>query len=84
MTAVGDAQLRDRKGTKELIMMLCLNKTTDQLAMANKESWHGHVLWKEDGHVLWKEDGHALWKEDGHALWKEDGHALWKEDGQVL
>ena len=34
--------------------MLGLNKTTDQLAMANSAHWHGHVLRREDGHVFRK------------------------------
>ena len=31
--------------------MLGLNKTIDQLAMANSVRWHGNVL-REDGHVF--------------------------------
>ena len=34
------------------MFMLGLNKTTDQLAMANSVRWHGHVLRREDSHVL--------------------------------
>ena len=32
--------------------MFGLNKTIDQLAMANSVCWYGHVLRGEDGHVL--------------------------------
>ena len=32
--------------------MLGLNKTIDQLSMANNVRWYGHVLKKYDGHVL--------------------------------
>ena len=48
-------------------MMLGLNETTAQLAMADSVCWHGHVL-REDGHVLRREDGHVLRREDGHVL----------------
>ena len=34
------------------MLMLDLNETADQLAMANSVRWHGHVLRREDGHVL--------------------------------
>ena len=32
--------------------MLGLNEATDQMAMANRVRWHGHVFTREDGHVL--------------------------------
>ena len=32
--------------------MLGLNETIDQLAMANRVRWYGHVMRREDGHVL--------------------------------
>ena len=28
-------------------------ETIDQLAMANRDRWHGHVLSREDVHILW-------------------------------
>ena len=34
------------------MLMLGLNETMDQLAMAGSVCWYGHVLWREDGHVL--------------------------------
>ena len=36
----------------DLMFMLGLNETINQLAMANSVHWHGHVLKREDGHVL--------------------------------
>ena len=36
----------------DLMLMLGLNKTIDQLAMANSVHWYGYVLRREDGHVL--------------------------------
>ena len=37
---------------KDLMEMLGLNETIDQLAMADTASWYGHVLRKEDDHAL--------------------------------
>ena len=34
------------------MLMLGLNETLDQLAMANSVCWYGHVLRREDGHVI--------------------------------
>ena len=45
-------QQKDRKRSQDL--MLDLNETIDQLAMANSDHWYGHVLMREDGHVLRK------------------------------
>ena len=45
-------QLKDRKGSTDLMFMLGLKETIDQLAMANSDRWYGHALRKEDGHVL--------------------------------
>ena len=36
---------------KDLTLMLGLNETTDQLAMANSVRCYDHVLMREDGHV---------------------------------
>ena len=44
--------LKDRKGSTDLMFMLGLNETINQLAMANSVRWCGHVLRREDGHVL--------------------------------
>ena len=35
-----------------LMFMLGLNKSIDQMAMINSVRWYGHVLRREDGHVL--------------------------------
>ena len=45
-------QLKDRKRYTDLMFMLGLNETMDQLAMANSVCWYGRVLRREDGHVL--------------------------------
>ena len=50
MRAICEVQLKDIKCSKHL--MLGLNETIGQLAMANSVRWHGHVLRGEDGHVL--------------------------------
>ena len=34
------------------MLMLDLNETIDQLAMANSVHWYDHVLRREDDHVL--------------------------------
>ena len=49
--AMCGVQLKDRKRSMDLMLMLGLKETIDQLAMANSVSWYGHVL-SEDGHVL--------------------------------
>ena len=45
-------QLKDRKRSIDLMLMLGLSDTVDQLAMANSVCWYGHVFRKEDGHGL--------------------------------
>ena len=50
--AMGQVQPKDRKRSKDLMVMLGLNETTYHLAMVNSVCWYGHVLWGEDGHVL--------------------------------
>ena len=45
-------QLKDRRRSTDLMLMLGLNETIDQLAMANSVHLYGHVLRREDGHVL--------------------------------
>ena len=45
-------QFSDRKRSMDLMFMLGLNETIDQLAMASSVRWYGHVLRREDGHVL--------------------------------
>ena len=52
------------------MIMLGLNETIDQLAVANSGCWYGHVLTREDGHVLrW-----ALHFEDKERKGGERGH----------
>ena len=50
--AMYGVQLKDRKRSKDFILMLGLNETIDQLAMANSVHWYGDVLRREDDHVL--------------------------------
>ena len=45
-------ELKDRSRPKDLMLLLGLNETMDQLTMANSVHWYGHVLRIEDGHVL--------------------------------
>ena len=45
-------QLNDIKRSTDLMLMLGLNETTDQLAMANSVCWYGHVLRREDSHDM--------------------------------
>ena len=50
--AMHAVQLKDTKRCNDLMLVLGLNETIDQLAMANSVSWYGNVLRREDGHVL--------------------------------
>ena len=43
---------KTKKRSTDLMFMLGLKKTIDQLATANSVCWHGHVMRSEDGHVL--------------------------------
>ena len=55
-------QFKDRKRSTDLMFMMSLSETMDQLAMASSVCWYGHVLRGEDGHVL---RGHwGLWSND--------------------
>ena len=36
----------------DLMFILGLKETIDQLVMANSVHWYGHVLRRDDGHVL--------------------------------
>ena len=40
-----------QKRSTDLMLMLGLNETIDQLAMEISVYWYGHMLWGEDGHV---------------------------------
>ena len=42
----------DKKSTKDLMQMLDLNETMDQLAKANSVRWYGHVLRKDKNNFL--------------------------------
>ena len=50
--AMCGVQLKNRKRSNDLTLMLSLNETKEQLTMANSVRWYGHVLRREDGHVL--------------------------------
>ena len=50
--ALCGVQLKDGKRSNYLMLLLGLNETIDQLAMANSVRWNGHVLKREDGHVF--------------------------------
>ena len=43
---------KTKKRSSDLMFMLGLNETIDQLAMVNCIRWYGHVLRRKDGHVL--------------------------------
>ena len=45
-------QLKDRKRSKDLMLLLGLKETIDQFAMANSVPWYDHMLRREDDHVL--------------------------------
>ena len=45
-------QLNSSKRSTDLMFMLGLKETTDQLGMANSVHWYAHVLRREDDHVL--------------------------------
>ena len=40
------------KRSKNLMLMLDLNETIHQLAMAKSVHWYGHVVKRGDGHIL--------------------------------
>ena len=50
--AMCGVQLNDKKRSTDLMFMLGLRETIDQLPMANSVHWYGHVLRREDGHFL--------------------------------
>ena len=45
-------QLKDSERFKDFMLMLGLNETIDQFAMAISVHWYGHVLRRENCHVL--------------------------------
>ena len=42
--AMCGVQLKDKKRSTDLMFMLSLNETIDQLTMANSVRWYGHVM----------------------------------------
>ena len=68
-------QLNDIKRSMDLIFMLGLKETMDQLDMANSVRWYGHVLRREDGHVLRR----ALYFEVGGQRKKGRSKRTWKK-----
>ena len=54
MKAMSGVQLKDRNGATDLMFMLGVHETIDQLVMANSVRWDGYVLRREDGHILRK------------------------------
>ena len=42
--AMCGVQLKDKKRYTDLMLILILSETIDQLAMANSVHWYGHVL----------------------------------------
>ena len=45
-------KLMDKKLTNELMQLLDLNETIDQLARAHRVRWYGHVLRKDKNNFL--------------------------------
>ena len=43
---------KTKKESTDLMLMLGLNETIDQLAMTNSVCWHVHVLRRKNGHIL--------------------------------
>ena len=54
VTAMCGLQLKDRKRSTNLMFMLDLKETMDQLDMANRVYRYGHLLRRGDGHILRK------------------------------
>ena len=62
MRAMCGVHLKDREIAKDIMLMLGLNETIDQLTMANSVHWYSHVLRREDGHVS---RGHYIFEVEG-------------------
>ena len=45
-------KLRDRRRSRDLMLMLGLNETVEHLVMASSVHWYGHVLRSDDSYVL--------------------------------
>ena len=52
VTAMCGVQLKDRKRSKDFMLILDWNEIIDRLVMANSDCWHSYVLRREDGHVF--------------------------------
>ena len=52
VSAMCGVQLKDTRRSVDLMLMLSLNETIVQLAMANSVRWYGHVLRRNGGHFL--------------------------------
>ena len=52
MRAMCGVRLKDIKRSTDLMLMLGLSKTIDQLFVANSGHWNSNVLRREDGHAL--------------------------------
>ena len=72
MRAMCGIQLKDRKISKELILMLNLNETIYYLAMASSVHLYGDVLWVANGHVLRRALDFDL-KRTSKKLFEEEG-----------
>ena len=50
--AMCGVKLMEKKRSEDLMAMLGIEETMDQLAKANGVRWYGHVLRRDDGHYL--------------------------------
>ena len=50
--AMCGVQLKDRKSSADLMLVLGLSETIDPLVITNSVHMYGHVLRREVGHVL--------------------------------
>ena len=50
--AMYGVQIKDRKRSTYLTIMLGLCESMNELTMTNSVRWHGHVLRRDNGHVL--------------------------------
>ena len=52
VTEMCEVQFKERKGSKDLMLLLNLNETMDQLAVENGVHLYGYAVRMEDGHVI--------------------------------
>ena len=43
---------KEKVHKKDLMFMLGLNETINQMGIVNSVRWYGHVMRREDGHVM--------------------------------